>query len=142
MKYMILTTIISSILISCEPDCRKKGGHDSILFKNNSNRNIEVKIVDNYPDTILYETYNPLNDQGSYIPPNSHWKIGSSGPQPVCFEKIYGEGNSHWFYVFDYDSLITLSWDTVRITGRGILERRKVDLNYLIQQNFTFVYEE
>ena len=46
-----------------------------------------------------------------------------------------------WIYIFDADTIENLDWPTVRETNRGLLERREIDLAYLLQNNFTVTYK-
>jgi hypothetical protein len=117
--------------------------HDRYIVVNNSGRPIEYDFVTNYPDTIIPVGINPKTDQPFYVLPYSTKEsppIPRLRPKDPCIED--GKYGTFWLYFFDKDSLDALSWDTIRITGRGILERKAIDLDYLKAHNFTLTYEE
>lgn len=134
------------VVWSCKPkSCQEQGLHDTTYFENKSERLIEFILLGNYPDTIYPEGSNPTTD---YLPlAKPHSTVDMKKPcvhqgKDCCIEESFENDEKYWLYIFDRDSINLLSWNTVRTSSRGLLERRKVDLNYLIQQNFTLVYEE
>lgn len=137
MKHLILLSTVFLSMLSCRQDCVKKGGHDSILWKNESERTLEYLFTEIHsPDTIIPIVYNPLTDRPKELLPHSSESRVASRPRVECYESLYSGGRTSWLYFFDYDSLVALSWDTVRITGRGILEKREINLEYLQTNNF------
>lgn len=136
--------LIAIILIcSCKPHCTELGGHNWLMLENNSSRTVEFTIVDNYPDTIIPpDLYNLNTDQEGPLLPHTKRESKVSRPGAGCIEDDYSRGEVNWLYFFDSDSLNLLSWDTVRLTGRGILQRTPIDLEYLKAHNFTLTYEE
>ncbi len=135
-----LLVLVSLIFIcSCEDNCVDKGGHDSFLLKNESSKTIDSKIISELYD-VIPDQYNPLEDQESRVFPYTSRTMTAGKPGTACYEQIFSDGKKAWLYFFDYDSLTQLSWDTVRITGRGILEKRLINLEYLQNTNFTITY--
>lgn len=143
LKTLTLFTIILSVAACDMRSCDKEGEHYAINYFNNSDRTIEVIGTSNYPDTTIPDGYDPLNDFGKAILPYTTTDVGHVGPRSdKCVEDAFANGEASWIYFIDHDSIVDLSWDTVRITGRGILERRRVDLKVLQENDFVLTYQE
>ena len=139
-KYLILFTIILGA--SCTQKCEQKNEHDTYVLENKSDKTIQMWIIENYPDTVI-----PLNYQASFyskdiMEPNTSQLDLIKMPRGECIEDKYRDAKTHWLYIFDNDSLNTIPLHSIRISGRGVLERRAIDLDYLQSHNFTLTYEE
>ena len=137
-----MTLLLSLALQSCDPkipDECKAGGHDRFEIVNNSNKRLNLEIYWNYPDTVI-GTYNPLGNGGSFLKPGATWTEGRT--RANCWESILNElpQQKEWYYIFDRDSLQAIPWEVVRATGRGLLERRQLDIEYLRKNNFKISY--
>lgn len=145
MRNISLQVLGMFVFISCQSNaCHKAdsscqtGSHNSISISNQSNRTINYEIYWNYPDTAIGE-YNPLYNGTHGL---SKGEKGDRGAGPgSCWEAILKDGKKQWVYFFDEDSLETISWDTIRLTNRGLLERREITLDYLIANDFTVVFK-
>lgn len=136
--FIILSVILmANTCRKPNPDC--KNGHFSFTFKNNSQKKIITNFYfETYPDTIIGQ-YNPLYG-GKIISPFEQTKK-SSGPGLLeCWETLLKNNKKEFLYIFDADSLKVIPWDTVRDTNRGLLERREINLQYLIDRNFVITY--
>lgn len=127
--------------MSCKPTCEKRGGHDTYIIENRSIRKIEYKIMNYFSDTIIPVEYNALTDDGGVIQPDATDYSWVKLRKGECLEDLYENGIKNWIYFFDADSLQVIPWDTVCITGRGVLERRIIDLKYLQSNGFKITYE-
>lgn len=87
------------------------------------------------------QEYNPKTDQNVVIYPNQAYSSWVKLRRGECIEDQYADGQKYWMYFFDADTISVLSWDTIRLTNRGILERRLIDLEYLKKNGFRLVYE-
>jgi hypothetical protein len=123
--------------------CRKDkacpdNSHNGLTITNHSNTRIRCNIYWNYPDTSIGE-YNPVNDGTGGISTNQSITRGA-GPKS-CWESVFQNEKKEWIYIFNADTIEALSWDIVRQTNRGLLERREVNLNYLQQNGFNIIYQ-
>jgi len=139
----ILSICLLGLLITNSFTCRKdeyckSGNHIAIKIINQSARDIRAHFYWNYPDTSI-GAYNPLGatESGIIKPGNSFDR--SVGPTS-CWESYLKNGTKEWIYFFDNDSLKVIPWDTIRVTGRGLLERRLISLEYLQENNFIVTY--
>lgn len=123
------------LIYSCDNNCKNR--QHSILYINNSPQAIEIVTIWNYPDTVITKD-NPFTDNLPSIFPGE--QIENYTHPKQCFEEIYKDGKITWDCIFSLDTINLLSWDTVRKTQRGLLERRAISLDYLIQNNFTITY--
>jgi hypothetical protein len=141
MKQILFLVFIS--IISFAHTCKKdpscpENSHNGMTIKNNSSTRIRFNLYWNYPDTMIGE-YNPKHDGSDGLSPDESFTRGA-GPQ-TCWESYFANGKKQWIYIFNADTIETISWDVVRQTNRGLLERREIDLNYLKQNNFTVIYQ-
>ena len=113
--------------------------HLSLTISNQSNRTVRYHIYWNYPDTTI-GAYNPQRDGTDGLSPGEEFTDVSAGPK-TCWESLLQDGKNEWVYIFDNDTLNAIPWDTVRATGRGLLERRLIDLDYLRSNDFRVVYK-
>jgi hypothetical protein len=120
-----------------DPDC-PADGHNGITITNHSNVRIRCNFYWNHPNTAIGE-YNPSSDGTDGLSPNESLERGA-GPQS-CWESVFMGGRKEWIYIFDADTIETLSWEVVRQTNRGLLERREIDLPYLQQNGFEIIYQ-
>jgi hypothetical protein len=134
--------IASLQMLSCNPTCEQTGEHDKYILKNQSDKTIQIWIIENYPDTIIPSGYKLSFYSRDILSPNSTREDIIKLRRGSCIEDNYTNGIKKWLYIFDNDSLKSLPWDTVRLTGRGVLERIAIDLDYLKAHNFTLTYEE
>lgn len=132
-----LITIISSSCDKENPDC-PSDNHTTYVISNESYRTINFHFYGKYPDTTIGE-YNPKNDGTDGLSPGENFIQGSG--RNGCWEAHLKGGKKILMHVFDQDSLEIIPWDTVRATGRGLLERRIIDLEYLRANNFTVIYQ-
>ena len=139
-KYLILFTFIFGA--SCTQKCEQKNEHDTYVFKNASDKNIEFKIMNYFEDTIIPSKFNPKTDQLVIMPPYSSHTSKVKLKRGACIEDSYSNNEIYWLYFFDADTLKVLDWETIRTTNRGILERRMINLEYLQDNRFTLTYEE
>lgn len=139
-KHKEILLIITGIIVMAST-CRKKndecpkGNHNGITVQNKSSKRINFEIYWNYPDTLIGE-YNPKGF--GVIKPDS-FRIRGAGPNS-CWEEILKGGKKQYLYIFDEDSLEVIPWETVRLTNRGLIERKEISLQYLIENNFTLTY--
>lgn len=133
--------LLCVFFLSCNPKDKScpDSKHNGIEFVNNSSRNISCNIYWNYPDTMI-GSYNPLHDGSDGLQPGESFVRGAG--RRTCWESVLKGGKREWVYIFDRDSLLTIPWDTVRQTNRGLLERRLIDLDYLSQNNFRIIFED
>lgn len=141
MKNIPTLLILSFCLILMSNTCRKKedvcegNSHNELTVQNNSFRNINFEIYWNYPDTFIGE-YNP---KGFGVITSGSNRGRGAGPGS-CWESVLSESRQEFIYIFDEDSLQNIPWDSVRATNRGLLERRTISLQYLIDNNFVVTY--
>lgn len=131
---LIGLVIVASTCKDKQPEC-SEGSHSGLVVQNNSSGRINFEIYWNYPDTIIGD-YNPKG-LGVIMPGESRTR--GAGPYS-CWEAILKEGNKEYIYIFNEDSLEAISWETVRATNRGLLERREISLQYLMDNNFVVAY--
>src|SRR5690606_15092147 len=133
-----LTLLIIQMANSCDkmnPDC-KGSSNKAITIINQSSRTINPYVY--WDTTIIDEDYNPLNDGTNGTNPGESYTRGTAKNR--CWEAELKDGKVVWIYFFDHDSLKAIPWDTVRATGRGLLERRFIDLEYLMANDFKVIY--
>jgi hypothetical protein len=136
-----LICVFSFVLMSVT--CRKDEAcpdntHNGLKITNQSNIRIRYNIYWNHPDTVIGE-YNPVHDGTDGLSPGESFTRGA-GPKS-CWESVFQNGRKEWIYFFNADTIEALSWDVVRQTNRGLLERKEIDLNYLQQNNFGVIYQ-
>jgi hypothetical protein len=147
MKNIIFAFIIVLFLSNCRPpikECRGRKKHTYFMAINNSNKhvifqtNLEPKMQ---PDTTI-GINSPLNNNISSY--NKGLKAGESYKFTVerdyCLEYLFENDKKEIVYIFDYDSLINLPWDSIRITEKGLLGRKIIDLDCLIKNKFEVTY--
>lgn len=126
-------------LICSAQQCRKDDichdGNIGLTFLNNSNKNLIFEIYWNHPDTVIGE-YNP-SENDPVLPSNS---LTRGAGRKSCWEVVLEGNKKEWVYIFDHDTIKDLSWEVVRETNRGMLERRLIDLEYLQNTNFRILY--
>jgi hypothetical protein len=130
-------TIIIACLVLAPKTCDKNRfcdkGHNALTFQNRSTRTINFEFYWNYPDTSIGE-YNPLNDGTNGLKPGEFFLRGA-GPRS-CWEAMFSRRVKEWIYIFDEDTIRNLSWNVVRKSNRGLLERRLLTIDYLQKNNF------
>ena len=131
--------LMSSQKCQEDSECDAPGSHNGLVMKNESDQRIYVELYWNYPDTSI-GSYNPVRNATGGILPNTEFARGA-GMGGACWESIFANERKEWVHIFDADTIESLDWLVVQQTGRGLLERRRVDLNYLIQNDFTIVYK-
>jgi len=114
-------------------------GHSTFIIKNNSTRTINPEIYWEYPN-FKNNPYNPKFDGTDGIKPGDSLIRGAG--RSACWEQILDSNRYGYLFIFDQDSLNTLSFDTILIMEKGLLFEKKLDLLYLIENNFTIVYSE
>ena len=135
-NYLVLITVLllcSSQQCGTEDICIN--GNTGLTFVNASDKKLAFEIYWNYPDTIIGK-YNPSGNDP--ILPNSSFTRGAG--RKSCWEVVLEDNRKEWIYIFDYDTIMDLPWETVRETNRGLLERRLIDLEYLRNSDFRVVY--
>lgn len=140
----VLILLLSTVVLSSN-DCVKNDplcgndSHDVLTIKNNSNKRITYAFYGYYPDTSIIADYSPLHYSESFtISPGTSYTdaAGRAG----CFEAIFSHNTKQWICFFDEDSLKQIPWETIKLTNRGVLEKRRVTLDYLKINNFTITY--
>lgn len=134
-------TLMCIVLLSGK--CKKdencpENGHNGLTVVNNSAARIRINFYWNYPDTAI-GAYNPAYDGSDGLSTGESFTRGAG--RGTCWESSMANGRKEWLYIFDADTIETLSWDVVRQTNRGLLERREIDLTYLQQNNFVVTYQ-
>lgn len=137
------------LLSNCRPparECREPDTHFGYMVKNNSS--LKIIFQEGYfkpvfnPDTNLTGITSPLNNtNNSYnkglLPGESYY---FSSERDFCIESEYSFDKKNVLTIYDYDSLLLLPWDTVRLTKKGEIENRIIDLDYLIKNKFEVTY--
>lgn len=127
--------VVTLLLVSCEgPKCREDY---RITIVNNSNKSIYYHFYWSYPDTVIGD-YNPIGNGTDGLQQGESEIIGPS--LGFCWENMFEKSSKQFIHFFDADSLRLLSWDTIRKTQRGLLERREFDLIYLESSNWKLAY--
>jgi len=136
----IFTVSLLIMAFQCEKDdnCPSDGGHNGLIVENNSDIRIRYQIYWNYPDTSI-GAYNPVNNGTNGIAPGEN-RVRGAGPGS-CWESVFMGARKEWIYFFDADTIESLDWKTVRSTERGLLERRRIDLDYLDSTDFTVSFK-
>lgn len=137
-KFPILIVLVFLYSSSCDKrsdEC--KNGHNSLVHQNNSDKRIYDHYYWNFPDTAIGE-YNPVNGlTGGIFPGGTDQRsIGRFS----CLEEYFANGKKQWVYFFDADSIEAIPWEVVRSTGRGLLMRKELSLEYLKNNNFIINY--
>ncbi|MBO9684009.1 MAG: hypothetical protein J7502_15305 [Flavisolibacter sp.] len=140
----VLILLFTAVVLSSN-DCHKNDplcgndSHEALTIKNNSNKRISYAFYGYYPDTTIYGDHSPAYYSQSFIisPGSSHTSVaGWAG----CFESVFTHNTKQWICFFDEDSVEQISWETIKLTNRGVLEKRQVTLDYLKTNNFTITY--
>lgn len=135
-------TCISLMTVACHKKAENScgtSGHSSFTLNNNSSRKINWAIYwGNYPDTAI-GAYNPTG-MSSVIAPHRRGDVSALNESPGCLDNLLANGKKEYLYIFDEDSLQGTSWETVRSTEYGLLERREIDLKYLEDNDFQIYY--
>ena len=136
--YTILIGFISIVTISCNKSfCDKNHGHNGLVIGNTSSIIINYEFYWNYPDTVI-GSYNPIKNGTNGISPMSSGTRDAG--RTSCWEELLKDGRKEWIYFFNRDTILSLNWDIVRQTNRGLLERRLIDLHYLESNDFIVNY--
>jgi hypothetical protein len=144
LKHVFSIGILPLLILLQSNSCEKKdpncpdGSHNGLVISNQSARTINMEFYWRYPDTTIGE-YNPLYDGTEGFLPGEELQRGAG--RHTCWESVLREGRKHWVHIFDQDSLRIIPWDTIRVTGRGLLERRLIDLEYLRANDFKIVFK-
>lgn len=140
----VLILLFTAVVLSSN-DCVKNDplcgndSHDVLTITNNSNRRISYSFNGYYPDTTIQGDYSPSYYSKSFIISAGGSKKDVAG-RAGCFESIFSHNTKQWICFFDEDSLEQIPWETVRLTNRGVLEKRQVTLDYLKGHNFKITY--
>lgn len=140
MKKLLILTFCSIVLYSSKCDKNKAcpdNSHGHFKLQNLSNKALRCIVYWNYPDSLIGE-YNPMNDGTDGVLLGESWTWGPG--RGSCWEESLQNGKKQWLYIFDQDTISTLTWDVVQQTNRGLLERRLFDLEYLEHHNFNLTY--
>jgi hypothetical protein len=125
---------------SCTRNCEKKGKHNKVTYVNNSDRNIQYKVIDNYP----YEEIPIAYGSGWYgreLAPHASY-VETMDSKYKCVESRFTNGKTYWVYFYDTDSLSKYSYGYSTSNPSVLLERKAVDLNYLQQHDFVLTYSD
>jgi len=111
------------------------GSHNRIVLNNNSNTTINRRVFGG--DSIYYTNG---ADYDFVTLPNSSDNITIRGE--TCWEEYFRDVNGGYSYllIFNNDSVNALGWNTISGTNRGLLKVYKIDLEFLLNNNFTINY--
>lgn len=136
-----LISILSFCILACNnnPNC-PKGSHPTITIINKSPRRIYYQIYWNYPDTAI-GNYNPVHNRGDLKPNDSSVRTVSPNGSNSCWEEVFMTLNAENIYFFDADMIEKSTWENVQKNYTGLLERRKIDLEYCKKNNWNIIYQ-
>lgn len=133
--FLILTVLISS----CERSkyCDDINGHNAITIVNNSPKLITYTLISG--DSIYHQNGEFSN---MIIPPYSSEDYMKT--KKTCWEEVLETNNTQYEYIliFDQDTVNAIGWQNISDTNRGLLKTFKIDVDYLISNEFRLVYEE
>jgi hypothetical protein len=138
-KLLFLISVIYTVAPGCHPKDKNcpKNSHNGLTIENRSTHRIRHHFYWNFPDTTIGD-YNPKFDGSDGLSQGESFIHGAD--RGTCWESVFSDGRKEWIYFFDADSLNNIDWNTVRITNRGLLARKLLNLDYLKQNDFTVVY--
>ena len=140
-KYILFISLMPLLQASqCNkknPDCDGHS-HSALIIKNNSGLKINYAFYWNYPDTIITKEQSPLYYSQKAVASGDSVIRGAG--MGTCWEVVFMDKPREWIYFFNEDSLEQIPWHIIKTTGRGILERRELNLSYLQQRNFVVTY--
>ncbi len=125
-------------LVLCASNCSNNkdcpsGSHESINLVNNSSLTINWRHF--IPDSVY--TINGSTPAAELIlQPNSSDLYGTRD----CWEETFQDNFSMYFLMFNDDTVQAIGWQAISGTNRGLLKSVKVDLNYLVANNFIITY--
>jgi hypothetical protein len=139
MNYLIYLCLLCVLACNNNPSC-PKGSHSAITIVNRSSKNIYYEIYWNYPDTTIGR-YNPVHSNDLLKPGDSSVRTVSPNGSNSCWEEILMESDAENIYFFDADIIEKLSWEEVQKTNQGLLERRKIDLEYCKKTDWQIIFQ-
>ncbi|WP_439583443.1 hypothetical protein [Dyadobacter bucti] len=139
MKYLIVV-LLSSFFAGCNnnPNC-PAGTHKTITISNKSSKRIYYMIYWNYPDTTI-GAYNAVHSNKHFNPGDAFERTVSPNGSDGCWEEILARSGKENIYFFDADIIEKTNWEDVKKNSTGLLERREIDLDYCIRNNWEIVY--
>ncbi|MDR6807492.1 hypothetical protein J2Y45_004692 [Dyadobacter sp. BE34] len=138
MNYLILLLPLCFLACNGNPNC-PKGSHSAITITNQSSKRIYYQIYWNYPDTAIGQ-YNPVHNNGILKPGDNAIRTISPNGSKSCWEEILMKSEAENIYFFDADIIENVPWEDVQKNNTGLLERRKVDLEYCKKNDWTIIY--
>lgn len=142
-KRAMNSLIVFVFLLCSASTCKKnkhcpKGSHSRITIENKSARNISWISDDNPNDTIWTVNGDYPGISERVIPGSSSYQVAAGLEK--CWEYFYMGGYSHYYFIFDHDTVQAIGWQAISGTNRGLLKKVKVDLSYLKNNNFTITF--
>lgn len=139
MNYIIFLLLICIVGCNSNPNC-PKGSHSAITIINKSSKRIYYQIYWNYPDTAI-GNYNPVHSNGDLNPDESAARTVSPNGSNNCWEEIFMRSTAENIYFFDADIIEKSIWEDVQKNYTGLLERRKIDLEYCKKNGWKVIYK-
>lgn len=134
----IIISIIFCFLVACDrdTDC-PKNSRRSIEVINRSSKRIYLITLDDRDSSLLNIT-SPVNLSKFIIKPDRYTKLFAD---PIrhnvsCWESMFKHTKKLILYFLDADVIEQVSWEEVQKNNTGLLERREIDLDYCIQNNW------
>lgn len=110
--------------------CPEDGGHKELKIKNETGAAIYYQLHWFHP-----------GEYGANDPSGNKLNSGDTrtlSAGDYCWESVFKTegGETRSLRIYDADSLDILGWEVVETTNRGLMKTLKLDLNYLIQNQF------
>lgn len=138
MNYVISLSLLCILACHNNPSC-PKGSHSAITIVNRSSKNFYYQIYWNYPDTLIGQ-YNPVHSNDLLKPRDKSVRTVSPNGTNSCWEEIFMKSNAENIYFFDADVIEKAPWEEVQKKQIGLLERRKIDLEYCKKSGWQISY--
>jgi hypothetical protein len=84
--------------------------------------------------------YNPVHSNGDLKPGDGAIRTASPNGSNSCWEEIFMKSNAENVYFFDADIIENVPWEDVQQNNTGLLERRKIDLEYCKKNGWKIIY--
>ncbi|MDX2247985.1 MAG: hypothetical protein SF052_14465 [Bacteroidia bacterium] len=110
-----------------------ENAHNGLTIRNESDARIRYNFYWNYPDTTIGE-WDVSREGTAGLSSGEEFTRGAG--LGSCWESVLIDGKKEWVYIFNADTIESLDWEVVRQTGRGLIERREIDLEYLSKNDF------
>lgn len=139
MKNLLFAIVLMTTLVRCDktnPLC-PKDYHSSIKIVNQSTKRIYYHLYWDYPDNKIGD-YNATWGNNPLSPNDS---FNRSAGRTSCWEALFSQKPKENIYFFDADIIEKTAWTEVQKNGTGLLERREIDLDYCIKNNWQVIYK-